>query len=390
MRMRRRLPVECGARQFAWHFAPAWVSSDPSSVASVDMGLQTHLDSPPIRLGYFRLLLRTFGQDPESHCAILEGTGVDTGQLDDPAAEISLFQQLQQIDNLTTRLGEGWPFLAPDLFGAAAHGALGVAAITAPDASGAMKVIARYSHVRTAFATRRLLPTPKGWRIELSPSVPVTGIQWQALTEMTFLGIRAVLTAVLGRPPRGAQYLFAGAVPRHVDRIKEVLGEWVSFDEPAAAFVLQVEELSLRSPYADPELHAGAINQLKQSHAGLSGAETLFARVQRLLLTSPMGRLHSAAAAAALGVSRRTLVRRLAEAGCTYHDLVDAELRNRASRLLADSKLSKAEISERLGYADPTSFSRASRRWWPNQSSPDLPTSTESTNARAKKGPARG
>jgi AraC-like DNA-binding protein len=64
------------------------------------------------------------------------------------------------------------------------------------------------------------------------------------------------------------------------------------------------------------------------------------------------------------GVSRRTLVRRLAEAGVGYRELVDAELRGRAERLLRNGGQTRARIAEELGYTDPGSFYRACRRWF--------------------------
>jgi AraC-like DNA-binding protein len=53
----------------------------------------------------------------------------------------------------------------------------------------------------------------------------------------------------------------------------------------------------------------------------------------------------------------------LKDVGCRYRDLLEQELETRARRFLVEGKLTHAEISERLGYADPTSFSRARRRW---------------------------
>jgi AraC-like DNA-binding protein len=39
-------------------------------------------------------------------------------------------------------------------------------------------------------------------------------------------------------------------------------------------------------------------------------------------------------------------------------------LKQRADRLLKSGPLSHAEIADRLGFTDPTSFSRSSRRWF--------------------------
>ena len=65
-----------------------------------------------------------------------------------------------------------------------------------------------------------------------------------------------------------------------------------------------------------------------------------------------------------LGVSRRTLARRLAETDTSFRMLLDAEIKARASRLLFSGTLSRPEMAEQLGYRDPTSFSRACRRWF--------------------------
>lgn len=54
----------------------------------------------------------------------------------------------------------------------------------------------------------------------------------------------------------------------------------------------------------------------------------------------------------------------MAEAGVGHGRLADAELRGRAERLLQSGALSHARIAEELGYTDPTSFSRACRRWF--------------------------
>jgi AraC-like DNA-binding protein len=327
------------------------------------------LERLPITLGYFRLMLRAFGDTSQARAAILAGTGVDEALLADPAADITLFQQLRQIDNLSALLGEGWPFLAPDLFGTAAHGAIGVAAITGPDAASALTVIARYGHARAPFVKRRLTLTATEWTVALQPSVPLSEAQWRTVNEVNFLGLCAVLGAVLGRPPRGARYRFTGPPPAHEDRVRAALGKGVSFGHVEASFSLSAAELRVRSPYSDPSLHARAVEELEGAMRRLAGPANLKVRVERLLITNPTGRLDAAAAASALGVSRRTLVRRLADAGCRYRDLLDGELRERAHRLLAAGAFTHAEISDRLGYADATSFSRACRRWFKGETS---------------------
>jgi len=64
-----------------------------------------------------------------------------------------------------------------------------------------------------------------------------------------------------------------------------------------------------------------------------------------------------------LGVSERTLQRRLAEHGRSFTDVLEEFRREESARLLCDRRLALTEIATRLGYAEQTSFTRAFRRW---------------------------
>src|SRR5437667_12418869 len=90
------------------------------------------LEQLPMSLGYFRLVLRCFGDTPERRAAILDGTDVTDEMLRDPSADISLFQQVRQIENVVALCGDGWALRAPELWNPSSHGPLGVA-VAAPD-----------------------------------------------------------------------------------------------------------------------------------------------------------------------------------------------------------------------------------------------------------------
>ncbi|NOT70985.1 MAG: helix-turn-helix domain-containing protein, partial [Hyphomicrobium sp.] len=64
-----------------------------------------------------------------------------------------------------------------------------------------------------------------------------------------------------------------------------------------------------------------------------------------------------------LGLTRRTLQRRLAECGVTFARVVEAAMFARAQGMLADEGLAVTEVAMRLGYQDAAHFSRAFKRW---------------------------
>jgi AraC-like DNA-binding protein len=81
-----------------------------------------------------------------------------------------------------------------------------------------------------------------------------------------------------------------------------------------------------------------------------------------------IGRVGQGGAAAvpvarALGMSERTLSRRLAAEGTSFRDVLDRVRSETATALLHDPGLSIAEIMFFLGYSEPASFHRSFRRW---------------------------
>jgi AraC-like DNA-binding protein len=160
------------------------------------------------------------------------------------------------------------------------------------------------------------------------------------------------------------RFEFRGPRPVHADQLEALLGAEVVWGAAINAAIIPERMLDMRSPLADSGLHEAAIERLEAGRRFERGPAGVRGRVERLLAHSESGRAPADVAAVSLGLSRRTLMRRLAEAGVNYRDLVDAELKTRAQRWLAGGVLSKAEISERLGFADVTGFSRACRRWF--------------------------
>jgi AraC-like DNA-binding protein len=67
--------------------------------------------------------------------------------------------------------------------------------------------------------------------------------------------------------------------------------------------------------------------------------------------------------ARALGMSRQTLYRRLKAEGATFEQVLDGLRRRLALRFIREQGLSVKETAYRLGFSDPSAFSRAFKRW---------------------------
>lgn len=95
----------------------------------------------------------------------------------------------------------------------------------------------------------------------------------------------------------------------------------------------------------------------------LGHREPVLSRVRAALSDAPEGYPNLQAVASRLGMSSRTLKRRLHEHGYCFRQLLD-EIRCRDGiRLLQGTALSIEDIAYHLGYTAPGNFSRAFRSW---------------------------
>ena len=94
-----------------------------------------------------------------------------------------------------------------------------------------------------------------------------------------------------------------------------------------------------------------------------AGASTA-ARVRRLLIDG-MGQEKQSVTTIGreMGMSARTLSRRLVEEGTSFRHIQDEVRHQLAVALLGDASVSIAEVAFFLGYAEPAPFHRSFKRW---------------------------
>ena len=183
--------------------------------------------------------------------------------------------------------------------------------------------------------------------------------------QMTF-GALAIATNILrslcGADFRLRQITFAFPRPQSTSRFRSFFEAPVRFDADRNALALDARWLARPIQTADPYLHAMLADDVRRDLDRVTeSADDTIRRVVRSLVAG--GRFSADETAAAFGVNRRTLARRLRERGTTFQALLDDARYGEAQRLLQSSALPVTEIASRLGYADTAAFTRAFRRW---------------------------
>ena len=136
----------------------------------------------------------------------------------------------------------------------------------------------------------------------------------------------------------------------------------VRFNMPANRLCFDARLLELPLTAADPAAFRIACESCERELQAVSSEPNVHVMLQELLQEERACTLSLAEAAQALGMSSRTLKRKLAERAVTYSGLL-ADARKRHALRLLHGDASVEAVAERLGYSDPTNFARAFRRW---------------------------
>jgi AraC-like DNA-binding protein len=138
----------------------------------------------------------------------------------------------------------------------------------------------------------------------------------------------------------------------------------VRFAQAETGVLLRASDLARPLRTANPEaaaLLASAL-ALRPLPRARPLAERLAAAVERALERGEAPQRE--ALARELGMSGRTLARRLAEQGLGFREQIEQVRRALAARLLAQDALDLEEVAARVGFADRAAFGRAFRRWF--------------------------
>ena len=184
--------------------------------------------------------------------------------------------------------------------------------------------------------------------------------------------VEFVLGAVVNllRVATGSQDLPQEAFLPHqrADRREEaaaLLGCPVTFGAPRAGLAVSTATVSRRVVSGDAALHRHlrSYGDLLLRERAEAAPRLRYAAEAAILAALPSGTVTLARVAGELGVSPRTLRRRLGEEGLTFRGLVDDLRRILARSYLADAGIALADVAFLLGFADQSTFTTAHRRW---------------------------
>ncbi len=243
------------------------------------------------------------------------------------------------------------------------YGSFGLAWKSAPDLRGSYERLARYAKVLTNVAEYEVRDIEEGVLMILHrEGIRTLGLRMS--NEATIASIVSVSQQASSKPFHPLKVFFKHAGPGFSDIHEDHFGCPVEFNSELDALLVSKEAMSTPNHLGDPTIAKFFDDHLDQVLEKMDDDFDL-ARQVRICVSHQLseGIPTISKIATNLGMSGRTLQRRLGENGYSFQNLVDEARRQLAEKLLRETDYPLIEIAFLTGFSEQSAFTRAFKRW---------------------------
>ncbi|MEM6694303.1 MAG: AraC family transcriptional regulator [Pseudomonadota bacterium] len=296
--------------------------------------------------------------------AVLASVGLDVDGAWDPKhmldeddyySMIELMAEQMDITPLPLIVGEA---MRPD-----EYGALGLAWKSAPNLLGSFSRVARYWRLWTSFSLYDLEETDRGMLfVEHREGSRRLGMRISIEADLAS-GV-SLSRQVSPRPFAPLEVCFKHAAPKTTQHHEAYFGCPVHFGADKDAMLLDHHALSAPNLLGDEGITQFLISHLDQELAQIDDTPALPAQTKgEIARALSEGLPKMADIARRLGLSARSLHRRLADHGFSFQTLTEETRREIALGMLQEDRYALSEIAFLTGYSEQSAFNRAFKRW---------------------------
>lgn len=313
--------------------------------------------------GYVELGCSLLEQRGFTRAQVLAGTGIAPADLADQRRRIAYEPFARFARRALELTGDGSLGLQLGLaMNIKTHGFLGYAALSSRTLADAIDLAVRYHRTRMTILDLHFFVEGDTAVLQFDERVPLGDLLPFAIDSLiaSFYVMRTQLIA--GPVPQGELRLTYGERDYHV-RLREAMGNTMHFGCAFNQVRFPASELARPLDFADPQLVAMAAAQCEEELKKLRDDGGLLGEVRRRVRRHLAEDPSLERVADELHMAPRTLRRRLAELGTSFHEIVEQLRRGLAVEYLVTTTRPVEEIAGLLGYSDPSNFGRAFRRW---------------------------
>ena len=183
-------------------------------------------------------------------------------------------------------------------------------------------------------------------------------------SEMTFATVTSLCRSIANPQFTAASVEFQHDPPPDISKHLRLFGCPVEFRAPANTLRFDSSNLALQIARADASLCALLDRHAEELLAKFPPKNTLVDQVRGLIASEFRGGDPSLERVAdQLGLTPRTLQRKLHECATSHNELLDQMRRQLAIRYLREREMAICEVAYLLGFSESSSFHRAFKRW---------------------------
>ncbi|OEC35750.1 AraC-type DNA-binding protein [Pseudomonas cuatrocienegasensis] len=313
-----------------------------------------------------RYLLQTAQEEGIDAPSCLKGSAIAAADLQSAGAQIEAWQELAVIRNVlgySNRPGLG--FLTGQRYHLTSLGMLGFTMLASRTLSDAFALFSRFQLIALTLCPTRLERDRRGMWLLFDASV-LPRDTCAFIVERGLAACLQISSELLKRQVAPLAIEMTAPGPGSQAVSQPLFPYALRFSAQRDGILFSQSELNCPLPQAhvDAQLQGEQLCELQYQEVSHQLATAPIARqVQILLIGHPEKLLSCRAVAERLGLSERTLHRRLVGEGHSFQQLNEQIKKQLAKHLLNDPRLSLNAIALRLGYAEAASFSRAFSRW---------------------------
>jgi AraC-like DNA-binding protein len=295
----------------------------------------------------------------------LSGTGLTVEKLADPTCTISLEQELAVGRNIDQGLGAvpGIGMLFAQNYRISMYGSMGLGMLSSPTGRSAFEFGLRYIDLSYACCLLDCYKEGGQYRIVVGGDGLPADVR-DFFVDRTVMALIQLLHDLLP----GDDWLRSVSLSRsepetsHAERYRALARTDVLFGRERTEVAIDARLVDRPLPMSNEVTLRMAEAQCSATLADRRGQVSTVGSVREYLSRALPDLPGISEAARVMGLSERTLRRRLAEEGTSYKQAIDLSRRKLAEDLLRDGML-PSQVAHRAGYTELSSFSHAFKRW---------------------------
>lgn len=307
-----------------------------------------------------------------SSCVLLKDSDISKAMLSDPYASIQPAQEFRVIRNLQAATGfEDLGLIVGKRFHLSVLGVLGATVPTASTVREAIKLFIEYIQLSYTYFKVSFEETNAGGKIILADQYDLGDLRRFFIDRDTMFTVNAFRELFPQSNNINSICVKLGyEKPLDQSKHSQALQCALEFSEGSTYITLSKQLLEQILPQSNELTLKLLEQQCKEISQKLSGSQTLAEQIQQALLETIRAPLSLEDIAQTLGLSSRTVRRKLSIEGANYKQLLMSLRENEAKRLLKETSWSVEKIAEHLGYSETSGFNHAFKKWTglsPNQ-----------------------